>query len=317
MSVIVNKIKSDYDVQQLQREINANANIVPSCLSITGVGSDLAIEFVAAISGPEDGELDAVVLAHVKPEEYIAASALPYSELDDTNNRKLAVHPSYKPAIDGTTYAVWTGCGDYIDPLGVDPSILGGGELLHFDMVPETPVNTIDIKFDHAAFGRIWIHEAYLKFSGGGNGDYVSSDIMASGANVIDHTVSLDLILVGDLVKYAPGGPGTGTHGFASTPTLLPRTFSHDGSWNYDGVSLTPNMDDTGDYHISTVEQSVHRYVNKIPTYGECPYFSMSSDETAEINNGYFIRADVHNVSNTAWHLSVIMEIYRERTIDP
>ena len=46
-------------------------------------------------------------------------------------------------------------------------------------------------------------------------------------------------------------------------------------------------------------------------------YEGKSPESTAEINPGYYIRINVHNVSGTDWHLSVIMEIYRERTVDP
>lgn len=232
--------------------------------------------------------------------------------MSDMDSKKIAVHPSYKPTIPGgTTYAVWSGAGDDI---ASDPSVLGNGPLLHFDMQQGTPIKTIRVDFDHQAFGRVWIHEAYLKFTDGGEGDFVSADVMATGV-ALQQAANLDLVLDGDLVKYSPSGPGTGTHGFASAPTLLPRTFSKDGGWNYDGINLTPSMDDTGEYNISTVDSSVHRYVNKIPTYGDCHYFSMSSDETAELNTGYYLSIDVHNVSDTNWHLSVIMEIYRERTV--
>ena len=315
MSTIVNKTKADaYKAGELQKEINASALIVPSCLSITGSGTALAIEFAVAIDGPEDTALDAVILAHAPSTDYIDAATLPFSDVDEGGASKLSVHPSYKPNIaDGTTYAVWAGGGDDVVS---NPSVLGEGDLLHFDMQTATPIATKDVKFDHAAFGRVWIHEAYLKFSGAGNGDFVSSDIMA-GAAVTQTSVNLDLIIDGVFVKPAPGGPGTGTDGWAASPTLIPRTFSQDGDWDFDGVSLTPNLGGTGGYRISNVDTPVHRYVNRIPCYGECPYFSMSSDETAEINAGYFIRINVHNVSDGNWHLSVIMELYRERTVDP
>lgn len=242
--------------------------------------------------------------------------SLPFSDVDE-GKQKLSVHPSYKPYIEnGTTYAVWAGCGDNIN---ADPNLseLGGGDLLHFSLTDQTATLVKDVKFDHTAFGRVWIHEAYLKFSGGAADDYVSSDIVASGA-ALQQVANLDLELDGDFVKFVTGGvPGTGTHGFNATPTLIPRTFSMDGDWDYDGANLTPNFDGTGEYKISTVDTAVHRYVQKIPCEGSSPYFSMSSDETAEILPGYFIRINVHNPSLSTWNLSVIMEIYRERTVDP
>ena len=305
-----NKTKNeDFNVEQLNAEINANSVIVPSCLSITSNDDDLVLDFAADLSAGEETELDTVITDHVPLAEIVNAAQLPKSDLEGDS---LAVHPSYKPRIaDGTTYAVWTGAGD-----DVVNHVLGEGELLHFDMVVDEATKVKDIKFDHANFGRVWIHEAYLKFANAGEGDFVTADVMAT-ATVIQTSVNLDLILNGDLIEYAPGGPGTGTHGFGGSPTLIPRTFSQDGDWDFDGANLTPNFGGTGGYRISTVDTSVHRYVNKIPLFGECPYFSMSSDETAELLPGYFLRATVTNGSNTAWHLSIIMEIYRERTVDP
>lgn len=235
--------------------------------------------------------------------------------ISDVDGKKIAVHPSYKPEIDGkTTYAVWTGAGD-----ASGPDKIGDGDLLHFTMTPGTPKVTKDIIFNQELFGKVWIHEAYLKFTGGGPGDYVSSDVMAKGVT-LQQSVNLDLeIYDTNMVKLAAGGPGTGTHGFASTPALIPRSYSLDGDWDYDEITgLVPNTGGTGAYKISTEDQPVHRYVNKIPCFGDCAsYFSMSSDETAEIQSGYFLRVDVYNNSDTAWDLSVIMEIYRERTVDP
>lgn len=224
---------------------------------------------------------------------------------------KLAVHTSFKPHVpNSTTYAVWTGAGDDVVTV---PNVLGEGELLHFNMVPGTSLVIKDIKFS-PDFGRVWIHEAYLKFTDGGEGDYISADMVATGV-VLQTSVNLDLELDGDYVKFAAGGVGTGTHGFAATPVLIPRNYSKDGDWDYDGTNLIPNMSGTGEYYIKTVDTVVHRYVNKIPTYGDCPYFSMSSDETTEILSGYFLRVNCHNNSNTTWNICIILEIYRERTV--
>lgn len=236
--------------------------------------------------------------------------AFPISDIDDT---KVAVHTSYKPVIPGTTtYAVWTGAGD--DIVGGE---VGGGDLLHFDMGAGSPavgVVSKEIRFLQSA-GRVWIHEGYLKFTGAGEGDFITSTIVAP-ATVVQTSVNLDLELDGDEIKFAAAGAGTGTHGFGGTPVLVPRTFSKDGSWDFDGTNLTPNIAGTGDYSIFTTEQDTHKYINRIPCYGDCStYFSMSSDETSELNYPYYVRVDVHNVSGNRWHLSALLEIYRERTI--
>ena len=231
--------------------------------------------------------------------------------LSDLEGAPLAVHPSYKPQlVDGTTYAVWTGAGDDVDST---PNVIGAGDLMHFNMQTGNAIITNDIKFS-PDFGRIWIHEAYLKFTNGGEGDFITADVMATGVQV-QTSANLDLELDGDTVKPAAGGPGTGTHGFATTPAIIPRTLAKDGDWDFDGTNLIPNLGGTGLYCIKTVDTEVHRYVNKIPTFGSCPYFSMSSDETAELQAGYFIRINCHNVSNGNWHCSIIMEIYREQTV--
>ena len=307
MSTIVNKTKAgEYQITELQRTINASVLIVPSCLSITASGTDIALEFAAALSGAEDTELDAIILAHVKPTDMIDVNTLTFSEMD---GKKLAVHTSYKPALEGSMcVAQWTGAGD-----DVVNGIIGGGELLHFDMSSPGLVSK-DLKFIPAA-GRVWLHEGYLKFINGGEGDYISSVIVAP-ATTLQQSVNLDLVLDVNDVKYAPGGPGTGTHGFAAAPVLVPRTFRKDGGWDYDGVNLTPNMGDTGEYKICDVEVEFQRYINKLPCYGDCAtYFSMTSDETAELVQPYFLRIMCNNVSGNVWHASIIMEIYREQTM--
>lgn len=240
---------------------------------------------------------------------------LPLSDLDE---KKLAVHPSYKPKGDLQNYAVWTGAGDDME---ASPHGLGDGPLLHFVMTPQSgsppPIQEveIDLEFD-PAFGRVWVHEGYLQAINGGPGDYMESFVVARGTPV--QTVANKILVIEDnWIKYAVGSPNPATHGWAGNPVLIPRTFSQDGDWDYDGINLTPNLTQTGDYKISTVDKTVHHYFNKISCCGTFPYFSMTSDETTEIPAGYFIRTIAYNVSNSSWHASIIIEIYRERTFLP
>ena len=300
------------DITQLQAEINSSPNIVPSCMSVSETNGNLTFEFGAFLSegaGSEEEALTALVVAHVPNPQEIDIVQLPLSDLD---GKKLAVHTSYRPTVPGIqTYAVWTGCGDDI---AASPDGIGDGDILSFVSAVGTASQTKEVRFDPSS-GRVWIHEAYLKFEGGSAGDYISSEVIAE-ASILQTSVNLDLVLTGDDVSYAPGGAGTGTHGFAGTPVLVPRTFFNDGDWDYDGTTLTPNMDGTGGFKIRQVESVVHKYINKIPCHGSCPtYFSMSSDETAEIPAGYLIRVTATNGSDTVWEASVIMEIYRERTV--
>lgn len=245
---------------------------------------------------------------------------------------KVAVHSSPKPEIEGLeTFVVWTGAGDDVsDP---ENPVIGDGDLLNFQCTIGTSEVVKDVIWDQQTFGRVWIHEAYLKFTDGGNGDYITAYVMAKPSTILDAAtiaflegqgqlppgaVTLDLELDGtDNTKVLPaaGGPGTGTHGFGAVPVLVPRTYSKNGYWDYDGVNLIPNLAGTGAFDIHTTEQVAHKYVNKVPCNGDCTtYFMMSSDETAEIRDGYFIRITAYNVSNTNWEASVLMEIYRERT---
>ena len=138
----------------------------------------------------------------------------------------------------------------------------------------------------------------------------------------VQTAANLDLVVDGvtSAITYSPSGAGTGTHGFADAAqiVLIPCSYSKNGGWDYDGTNLTPNMSNSGAYKLSTNEEIVHRYMNKISCRGSCPsYFSMTSDETSEILQNYFLRMSAHNISNTTWNSSVIMELYRERTYNP
>ena len=233
----------------------------------------------------------------------------PKSTID---GKKLAVHTSYKPEIpEATTYAIWTGAGD---DMTAGASGNGNGPLLQINTAVGVPETSVNIEFNHDIFGRVWIHEAYIKYINGGLGDYVSSEVYAYGVPV-QEVENLDLILDGDYIKYSPQGPGTGTHGFADVNkiTVIDRSYSDDGDWNWDEENgLTPNFAGEGAYKISTVDKVVHRFINKIPCLGtSATYFSLSSDETTELKKGYYAKLTAHNVSNTEWSVSALMELFR------
>ena len=236
-----------------------------------------------------------------------------------TLSGKIAVHSSSKAEPEGTdTYVVWTGAGD---DLSLPPEdSCGAGPPLAFNCTIGSPQAIHDVKFD-PAHGRVWIHEAYIRFENGGFQDYLTAHIMAP-ATQVQTLANLDLLVDAEgWVTYSPSGPGTGTHGFAASPALLPRTFAKDGDWDYDPVNgLTPNFEGNGGYKINVNDTSVHRYVHKIPCFGSsATYFAMTSDETAElpVEQGYYLRIIAQNDSNTNWSATVFMEIYRERTIVP
>lgn len=239
----------------------------------------------------------------------IDKSQLPLSDLD---GKKLAVHTSYKPTVDNVTYVVWTSAGD-----DINTGIIGDGDILELELEPGKPEVHIDVKFNQSLNGRVWLHEGYLKFENGGKGDYIEGKII-SEATPLQTVVNLDLTVSDNWIIPAPDG--NGTHGFAdpSKIVLISRSFTKDGDWDFDGTNLIPNLSSTGKYKISTTERIVHKYINKIPCRGTCStYFSMSSDETAEIFENYFLQISAFNVSNTSWFSSVILEIYREKTYNP
>lgn len=324
MTVNVNKTKSGaYSVSTLEGEVNKSVDIAPSCVSVTGVGDNLTLEFTVALSGAEDTALDAIITAHVASMEIIDVTELPFSEID---GNKLAVHPSYKPHVDGiTTYAVWGGAGDELDGSLdlVDGGEIGGGPILHLGCgTADTEVTKV-AKF-HTDNGRIWLHEAYVKFDDGPEGAYISGGIVAMATPLQDQA-NLDLIITDHVISYAPGGAGTGTHGFADADkiVLVPRSFSHDGEWNYDPLGtppLTPAAGD-GEYRMYDEDTMVHRFVNRIACRGSSPYFSITSDETTELPKHYFVQVSAKKEDNSAfgvdWHASVVLEIYRERTYKP
>jgi len=238
---------------------------------------------------------------------FLVGDIFPKSEID---GKKLAVHTSYKPNVsDSSVYAVWTGAGDDI----INEKI-GEGDLLEFDMVPGVATVSKSINF-LSSCGRVWIHEGYLKFNNGGIGDCISACVVAP-PTALQTTVNLDLILDVNDIKYSPSGAGTGTHGFAATPVLIPRTYTKDGDWDYDGTNLTPNMAGTGLYKIKNVKTNLHKYINRIPCKGTASnYFTMSSNETTELRQPYYLELICHNQSNSTWSASVLIEIYRQKTV--
>lgn len=292
---------------QLRREINDNETFVSTCLYITTEGNNVLIVFNIDLTTEEEVELNHVVEDHSPEEDYVAVSTLPISDVN-----KLAVHASPKPLTDNVNYVVWTGAGD-----NIGSGQVGDGDILVFEMTPGVAEVIKDVRFD-PIHGKVWIHEGFVMWANAGIGDNISSVIMGE-ASPLQTFANLDLVIdENHWVKPAPGGPGTGTHGFAGTPTLIPRTFSMDGDWDYDGVSLLPNTSGTGAYRISDIEQCIHKYINKIPLYGTATtYVPFTSDDTSYIPPGFFVRIKCVNFSDSSWTANVFMEIYRERTYVP
>lgn len=318
VNTYIRSLEKIIKLNQLNQEINENLNIIPSCVGITQDGNNYQFDFLSELSQQEEIELDNIISNHIPTDELISLLSLPISKLD---NLKLSVHQSTKPSLPGiTSYIVWTGAGDDVSESGINDfdNSLGNGDLLQFNLTPELSQQLVDVQFN-PSLGKVWINEGYLKFNNGGNGDHMSSFVIAN-AVPLQEVANLDLIIDNNWIKYSTSGPGTGTHGFsdASKITLLDRTFSKDGDWDYHNDSLTPNFTGTGQYKMSNIDRTVHRFINKIPIFGSCStYFSMQSNETILLPNNYKLRITAFNNSLTTWDASVILEIYREVTSIP
>lgn len=296
---------------QLINEINSSVNFSSTCIDITSIVDLYKFSFNRIITTGEEKALGSLIEQHVPQEPENISELFPISDID---GKRIAVHASTKPLIENTVYAVFTGCGDDMSGTG------GGGDMLDFYLTPTEETVSVDVEFN-PKHGKVWIHEAYMRFIDGGVGDYVDAGIMAKPTNL--QQVANKVLLVDDegFVTFSPNG--IGTHGFADTNiVLLPRTFSMDGDWDYNESNpenpLTPNFEGNGEYRINVNERMVHRYVHKIPCYGTCPtYFSLQSSEAARLHTNYFLRVTAHNISKTDWFASCFLEIYRERTIDP
>jgi hypothetical protein len=242
---------------------------------------------------------------------FLGNGELPRSEVGN----KIWVHSSAKPVIEGKSfYSVWVGSGD-----DEDNHIMGDGPLLTIHCTPGTPVGRVDMKFDYAVSGDVYIHEGFMMWENATLGDYVNAHVMAEGTH-LQQVMNLDLVVDGQgFISYSHLGPGTGTHGFASAPYLLNRSFSHDGDWDYDPInSLRPNFTKTGNYKMSIYEQVVHRIMHKLPVLGtNCNPARLVSEDSMKMPHGYFLRLECHNNSNTEWKAAFLITVYKERTVNP
>lgn len=240
------------------------------------------------------------------------SSSHPVSDLD---NFKMAVHASAKPYNpDGsTTYVVWVGAGDDMNATNAEMGI-GEGELIQFNMTPTDTSKTVRVQFN-PIHGKVWLHQGYIRFANGGIGDYMDAQIL-SLPTPVQQVAQLNLEIVDDWIIPSANG----THGFAD-PTkiqLIPRTFSKDGEWDYDGVNLIPNMTGTGAYKISNIERVIHKFINKVQLQGTCNTLSpLTSHDTMWFPPNYVMDIVAHNVSGTSWNANVLIEVYRERTYLP
>lgn len=224
--------------------------------------------------------------------------------------KKLLIHESSRPdSLEKEYTTCWTGSGD-----DVENHVIWGGPLAILSLEPGMTKTHIDMKFD-PLFGEVWIHEGYGMWENAGLGDHFSVYVMAPPAQ-LQTFANLDLEIVGNRIKPATNGPGTGTHGWANIPPLV-KNYNKTGYWDLDeNGNLVPKPQQTGNYDVYTVERKVTTFLNKIPIMGTVYNYTMlQSADTARIPYPYFIRIEAFNVSNGSWKIWFFMTLYRERTV--
>lgn len=315
MSTIVSKTKDGaYKIAELQRTINASPLIVPSCISITASDTDLDLEFAIALDGAEDTALDTIILDHVPSVESWVGNDLVevhVTQQSDSQGDKVATYVSSKPLVAGKTfYATWTGAGD--NPTTGE---IAGGDLLTFVFGTEDTELNKSARF-HPDNGEVYLHDGYIKWEGAHIGDYITVRI-CSDATLLQQAANLDLILDGEWIQYSPSGPGTGTHGFAATPTLVPRSYSLDGDWDYTTAGgLVPNFDGTGSFKMANIKKAVHTFVNKMPLIGASEsYMKLFSEESTLLPAGFSMDITVYcSDGSGTLQASTIIYVYRQQT---
>lgn len=224
-------------------------------------------------------------------------------------NGKISFHESSRPdTVEKPLITAWTGSGD-----DIDNHIIWGGDMLAFTMEPGIATKAIDIKFD-PLFGDAWIHEAYGMWENAGFGDYINAYTIAP-ACPLQPFVDKNFIIVDNKVIFSPGGPGTGTHGFAGLPAPVDSP-TKTGTWDYsEETGLVPNFTGTGGYDIWTVEKVSNQFISKLPVAGTTySYVMLQSADSAKLISPFFLRIVANNITDTSWKMWLFITVYREQT---
>ena len=231
------------------------------------------------------------------------------TQRSDSQGNKIAAHVSAKPIINGKAfYATWTGAGDH-----VTTGQIAGGDKLTFSFDAGINQVTRVMRF-HENNGDAYLFDGYIKWHGATVNDWIDVDICADGT-ALQQVANLDLIINGDWIEYV--GPGAGTHGFAATPILLPRSYSKDGEWDYSpSTGLIPNFTSTGGFKISTEIKTVHTFINNMPLLDAASdYMKFWSQESTLLPQGYYMDMRVNCPDGDGdLELSATILMYRERT---
>ena len=305
---IYNKTKTGgYKLAELQAAINADVTIVPSCNSITGDGTAIALDFAAALSAGEETTLDTIISNHTPSADVIDAAVLLTSE---SSGDKLAIHESSRPQIEGKFFhTYWTGSGDDM----TTPAI-GGGGILTVETAIGTATESVDVEF-HKDYGDVYLHEGYLMWENAGWGDYIDVEIIAN-PTPLQQSTNLDYTIDASVkIRAAAGGPGTGTDGLNGDPVWVPNA-AGTGWWDIVDGAASFSSGQTGAYDWYTIEILANRFMNQVPVYGtSTSYVMLQSADTTLLPSGYAVRITANNVSNTAWKTWMFMTLYREQTV--
>lgn len=231
------------------------------------------------------------------------------TQSSEIGDKKLWVHQSAKPEIDGQQFYVqFSGAGD-----DMTDKVVGGGEFLHISHGDGETEKEVIVEFLPEA-GDVYIHEAYAMWGDAGIGDCFCVEIYAK-ATPLQTSVDLHYI-IDDYHRIVMAPDGNGTHGFAGNPVLL-KMNDFDGYWDYNATDgLTYAADGDGNYNMMDIEILANRFMNRIPLHGtNHNYTRFVSSDTALIPAGYYIKMRTENMSGNNWHVSMMMTLFREKTV--
>ena len=239
------------------------------------------------------------------------------TQTSSTSSKKIATHVSTKPIVsDKVFYATWCGAGD-----DMNTGEVGAGPLAVIEGDAVAGAKFSQKAEFHPNNGEVHLFDGYIQWEGAAVGDDVCVEVRAA-PTVLQQAINLDLVVDGDgWISYSQSGPGTGTHGFGGVPSLIVRSFSMDGEWDYSSeTGLVPNFAGTGGYKISTQDKLVHRFVNRIPVIGSSyGVFTLDSSEATLIPQGLYIQMEACQGANPTGNLKVscMMFLWRQVTGQP
>ena len=243
-------------------------------------------------------------------DQNIKPFSFPISIVDNLKvGNKLKVASSPKPESETKSYfSCWSNSGD-----DVINHIIWGGDKLSFSFSPG--INKIEkrLYFD-PVFGDVFIYSGCCMWKNGNEGDSMYAGLWGP-ATLLQTHVNLNLVLEGTRVKYSEDGPGTGTHGFASNPILIPNK-TRSGYWNYSPVTgLVPDLTGNGKYDIFTEEKEVFRMINGLEFFGNSNgYIDIKGLDSVQILYPYFIKVVFETNGNSNLYASCYLCLYRENS---